>query len=75
MPTPPTDIKTIRSFVRLCNFFGTHIKDFVIIAAPQFKLTWKDSGYRSRPLLEMAQKAFYMLQKQLTSEPVMAFPR
>jgi hypothetical protein len=23
----------------------------------------------------MAQKAFYMLQKQLTSEPVMAFPR
>jgi hypothetical protein len=31
---PPTDIKTIRSFVGLCNFFRTHIKDFALIAAP-----------------------------------------
>ncbi len=23
---PPTDIKTIQSFVGLCNFFWTHIK-------------------------------------------------
>jgi hypothetical protein len=30
---PPTDIKTIRSFVWLCNFFQTHIKDFALIAA------------------------------------------
>jgi len=28
----PTDIKTIRSFVGLCNFFYTHIKNFAIIA-------------------------------------------
>jgi hypothetical protein len=44
---PPTDIKTIRSFMGLCNFFWTHIKDFALIAAPLFKLTWKDSGYKS----------------------------
>jgi hypothetical protein len=33
---PPTDIKTIRSFVGLCNFFRTHIKDFALIAALLF---------------------------------------
>jgi len=42
---PPTDIKTIQSFIELCNFFLTHIKDFALIAAPLFKLTRKDSGY------------------------------
>ncbi len=69
---PPTDIKTI---IGLCNFFRTHIKDFALIAAPLFKLTPKDSGYKSGPLPEKALKAFYILQKQLTSEPVMAFPK
>jgi hypothetical protein len=72
---PPTDIKTIRSFVGLCNFFRMHIKDFALIAAPLFKLTRKDSGYKSGPLPEKALKAFYILQKPLTSEPVMAFPK
>jgi hypothetical protein len=61
--------------VGLCNFFWTHIKDFALIAAPLFKLTWKDSGYKSGPLPEKALWAFYILQKQLTSEPVMAFPK
>jgi len=72
---PPKDIKTIQSFVELCNFFRMHIKDFSLIAAPLFKLTRKNSGYKSRPLPEKALKAFYTLQKQLTSEPVMAFPK
>ncbi len=72
---PPMVIKTIWSFVGLCNFFRTHIKDFALIAAPLFKLTRKDSRYKSGPLPEKALKAFYILQKQLTSEPVMAFPK
>jgi hypothetical protein len=72
---PPTNIKTIRSFIRLCNFFQMHIKDFVLIAAPLFRLTHKDSGYKSRPLPDAALQAFYALQKQLTSKPVMAFPK
>jgi hypothetical protein len=50
----PADIKTIRSFVGLCNFFQTHIKDFAVIAAPLFKLTQKDSGYKGGPLPETA---------------------
>ncbi len=72
---PPMDIKTIRSFVGLCNFFRTHIKDFALIATPLFRLTRKDLGYKSGPLPEQALQAFYVLQKQLTSEPVMAFPK
>jgi hypothetical protein len=47
---PPTDIKTIWSFEGLCNFFRTHIKDFALIAVPLFKLTRKDSGYKSGQL-------------------------
>jgi hypothetical protein len=72
---PPTDIKTIQSFVGLCNFFWTHIKDFALIATPLFKLTREDSGYKSGPLPDKAMKPFYILQKQLTSEPVLAFPK
>jgi hypothetical protein len=46
---PTTDIKTIRSFISLCNFFQTCIKGSALIAAPLFKLTLKDSGYKSGP--------------------------
>jgi hypothetical protein len=35
----PADVKTIRSYIGLCNFFRTHIKDFAVIAAPLFRLT------------------------------------
>jgi hypothetical protein len=72
---PPTDVKSIRSFVGLCNFFRTHIKNFAIIAAPLFKLTRKDSGYKGGPLPKEAMDAFSILKNSLTSEPVMAFPR
>jgi hypothetical protein len=30
----PEDVKTIRSFMGLCNFFRTHIKNFAIVVAP-----------------------------------------
>jgi hypothetical protein len=45
----PTDINMIRSFVGLCIFFRMHIKDFALITAPLFRLTWKDLGYKSGP--------------------------
>jgi hypothetical protein len=35
----PNNVKMICSFMGLCNFFQTHIKDFAAIAAPLFKLT------------------------------------
>jgi hypothetical protein len=33
----PTDVKSNRSFVGLCNFFQNHIQKFEITAAPLFK--------------------------------------
>jgi hypothetical protein len=72
---PATDIKIIRSCVGLCNIFRTHINDFVLIAALIFWLTRKDSGYKSGQLPDQALQAFYALQKQLTSKPVMTFPK
>jgi RNase H-like domain found in reverse transcriptase len=71
---PPNDVKTLRSFVGLCNFFRTHIKDFAVITCPLFKLTRKDSGYKG-PLPPASMDAFINLRKQLILEPVMAFPR
>ncbi len=71
----PADVKTIRSFIGLCNFFRTHIKDFAVIASPLFRLTQKDSGYKGGPLPETAMDVFINLRKQLISEPVMSFFR
>jgi hypothetical protein len=72
---PPNDVKGIRSFMGLCNFFRHHIPDFSIIAAPLFKLTRQDSGYHSGPLTKEALTAFQILQNQLTEQPTLAFPR
>ncbi len=36
---PPINVKSIHSFVGLCNFFQNHIQNFVLIADMLFKLT------------------------------------
>ena len=72
---PPTDVKMIRSFIGLCNFFRTHIKDFARVAAPLYKLTRKDSDDKGGTLPKEAMDAYEILRKQLISEPVMAYPR
>jgi len=60
---PPTDMKTVRSFIGLCNFFWTHIKNFSKVSAPLTKITRKDSGYNGGPLPKEA------------IEAVVAYPR
>jgi hypothetical protein len=73
--TPPGDVKAIRSFMGLCNFFRNHIQGFAITAAPLFKLTRQDSGYLSGPLSKAALQAFQALQTQLSKQPALAFPK
>jgi hypothetical protein len=75
LATAPGDVKAIRSFVGLCNFFRNHIQGFAITAAALFKLTRQDSGYLHGPLPQMAQLAFQALQTQLCQQPALAFPR
>ena len=72
--TPPDDVKGIRSFMGLCNFFRHHIQDFSIVAAPLFKLIRQDSEYQSGPLTKEALTAFQTLQNQLAKQPALAFP-
>ncbi len=56
-------------FVGLCNFFRAHIKGFCSDCSPNIQ-THKE-GLR----LEESRKALFVLQRHLTSEPVMAFPK
>ncbi len=71
---PPTAVKSIRSFVGLCNFFWNHIKDLGIRAAPLFKLTGQKSGYSEGPLTDATYQAFQQFQQQLILGPVLPFP-
>ncbi len=72
---PPTDMKAVRSFIGLCNFFRTHIKNFATVSAPLTKLTRKDSGYNGGPLPKEALNAFLELKNRLITDPVVAYPR
>jgi hypothetical protein len=72
---PLADVNTIPSFIGLCNFFRTHIKNFAMIAAPLFQLTRNNLGYKGGQLPKDTMDAFCTLQNSLTSEPIMAFPR
>jgi hypothetical protein len=71
----PQNLKEVRAFVGLCNFFRNHIKDFAMISTPLTRLTCKDSGYSGGPLPEDATRSFHLLKNLLTSEPCLAFPR
>ena len=72
---PPTMVKMVRSFVGLCNFFRTHIKNFHTLAQPLKKLLCKNSTWKGGPLLPEADTAFYRLRAALTSDPIVAYPK
>ena len=73
--TPPTNVHQVRSFLGLCNFFRSHVKNFSRIATPLNQLTRKDCAWRGGKLNEDALKAFNELKSSLCSEPVVAYPR
>jgi hypothetical protein len=59
----------------VCAIFQDTHQNFAIIAAPLFRLTRKDSGYKGGPLPKEAMDAFCILKNSLVPGPVMAFPR
>ncbi len=71
----PTNMKAVKSFIGLCNFFRTHIKNFATVSAPLTKLTRKDYGYNFGPLPTDALNAFLELKKRLITDPAVAYPR
>jgi hypothetical protein len=72
---PPENVKQIRQFLGLCNFFRGHIQNFAQITSPLTQLTKKDSSWKRGPLPENALRAFRHLQSLLCSEHVLAYPR
>ena len=72
---PPENVKQIRQFLGLCNFFRGHIQNFAQITSPLTQLTKKDSSWKRGNLPEHALRVFRHLQSLLCSQPVLAYPR
>jgi Reverse transcriptase (RNA-dependent DNA polymerase)/RNase H-like domain found in reverse transcriptase/Integrase zinc binding domain/Integrase core domain len=72
---PPANVKEVRQFLGLCNFFRTHVKNFALVSSPLTVLTRKDSPWKKGPLPPESFKAYRELQSILCSEPVVAYPR
>jgi hypothetical protein len=72
---PPENVKQIRQFLGLCNFFRGHIQNFAEITSPLTNLTKKDSIWKWGSLPEHALGAFRHLQSLLCLQPVLAYPR
>ena len=72
---PPANVKEVRQFLGLCNFFRGHVKNFALVSSPLTVLTKKDSPWKKGPLPPEAHKAYRELQTILCSQPVVAYPR
>jgi transposase InsO family protein len=70
---PPRNIRQVRSFMGLANYFRQFIPRFASLAAPLFALTRDKSGWKSGDLPPDAAAAFAKLQSAITSEPVLRF--
>jgi len=67
----PKNVKDVRKFLGLANYYRRFIKDFAKIARPMNMLTWKDEKWRWE---EAQQKAFEELKRIFTSKLVLAAP-
>jgi hypothetical protein len=70
MPNP-TNVHTLRSFIRLCNYYIIYVQDFSIIAHPLYALLNKDVAWTWS---EEAQEAFNTLKEKLSEFPILRRP-
>ncbi|GJZ79181.1 reverse transcriptase domain-containing protein [Tanacetum coccineum] len=68
---PPTNVKSIRSFLGHVGFYRRFIKDFSKIARPLTKLLEKDTSFEFN---DECHKAFNSLKEKLTCTPVIVSP-
>ena len=64
----PKNVKDIRKFLGLANYYRRFIKDFTRVARPMNILTWKDEKWQWE---ETQQKAFDKLKWVFTTKPVL----
>jgi hypothetical protein len=69
MPNP-TDVHTLRSFIKLCNYCKIYVQDFSIITHPLYALLKKDVWTWS----EKAQEAFNILKEKLSKFSILRKP-
>ncbi len=67
MPNP-TDVHTLRSFIRLCNYYRIYVEDFSTITHPLYALLKKDVGWTWS---EEVQKAFNTLKEKFLEFPIL----
>lgn len=70
MPTP-VNVKGVRSFLGICNYYRRFIKDFSMIAHPLNNLTKTGTEF---VWTDKCQKALDTLKEKLTSSPCLAYP-
>ena len=73
---PPQNVRQIREFTGLCNFFRSSIKNFSILSKPLTECTSPKNrfGYKDGPLPPEALKSFHELKERLLSPPILSFP-
>ena len=69
---PPKTLTNLRSFLGLCTYYQSFIKDYSSIARPLFALTEKGAEFI---WTEGHQESFEELKRLLTSAPILAYPR
>jgi hypothetical protein len=68
---PPTDVRTLLSFLGLASYYRRFVPKFATVAHPLHMLTKKDTPFAWTP---QCQAAFEDIKRMLTSAPVLAFP-
>jgi len=67
----PKNVKDVRKFLGLANYYRRFIKDFAQVAKPMNVLTRKDEKWQWE---DKQQKAFDELKRVFTSKPVLVAP-
>ncbi len=70
MPNP-TNVHTLKSFIKLCNYYRIYIQDVNTIVHPLYALLKKDVA---RTWSEKAQEAFNTLKEKLSEFPILKKP-
>jgi hypothetical protein len=70
MPNP-INVHTLRSFIKLCNYYRIYVQDFNIITHPLYSLLKKDVTWTWS---DEAKEAFNTLKEKLSKLPILRKP-
>ena len=73
--TAPTCLKELRSFLGLASYYRRFISNFATIAAPLTKLTTKAASKTPFLWSDECQNSFVELKRQLSSAPLLVYPK